>query len=71
LKLVGSGIAIGLAAALLLGRVIAGQLWGISPYDPATLIAVPILLALTGALACWRPARRATMAHPAICLRYE
>jgi putative ABC transport system permease protein len=71
LKLVGSGIAIGLAAALLLGRVIASQLWGISPYDPATLIAVPILLALTGALACWRPARRATMVDPAICLRYE
>jgi putative ABC transport system permease protein len=71
LKLVGSGIVIGLAAAFLLGRVIASQLWNISPFDPATLIAVPILLALTGALACWRPARRATMVDPAISLRYE
>jgi putative ABC transport system permease protein len=71
LKLVGAGIAIGLAASLLLGRVVASQLWGVSPYDPATLIAVPILLALTGALACWIPARRATLVDPAVCLRYE
>jgi len=71
LKLVGLGIAIGLAAALLLGRVIGSQLWGVSPYDPATMIAAPVLLALTGALACWRPARRATMVDPAVCLRYE
>jgi putative ABC transport system permease protein len=71
LKLVGLGIAIGLAAALLLGRAIGSQLWGVSPYDPATMIAAPVLLALTGALACWRPARRATMVDPAVCLRYE
>ena len=67
----GLGIAIGLAAALLLGRAIGSQLWGVSPYDPATMIAAPVLLALTGALACWRPARRATMVDPAVCLRYE
>jgi putative ABC transport system permease protein len=71
LKLVGSGIAIGLAVALLLGRVMSSQLWGVSPYDPATLAAVPVLLALTGVLACWRPARRATMVDPAVSLRYE
>lgn len=71
LQLVGSGIAIGLAAALLLGRVMKSELWGVSPYDPATLIGVPILMALTGVLACWRPARRATMVDPAVSLRYE
>jgi putative ABC transport system permease protein len=71
LKLVGGGILIGLATTLLLGRVIASLLWGISPYDPATLIAVPVLLALTGLAACWRPARRATLVDPAVCLRCD
>lgn len=71
LKLVGAGIAIGLAVALLLGRVMGSQLWGVSSYDPPTLIGVPALLALTGVLACWRPARRATMVDPAVSLRYE
>jgi putative ABC transport system permease protein len=71
LKLVGTGIAIGLATALLLGRAIGSELWGVSSYDPPTLAAVPALLALTGVLACWRPARRATMVDPAVSLRYE
>jgi putative ABC transport system permease protein len=71
LTLVGSGIAIGLAVALSFGRVIGSELWGVSPYDPATLAGVPVLLALTGVLACWRPARRATMVDPAVSLRYE
>jgi predicted permease len=71
LKRVCLGIAIGLAGALLFGRAIASELWSVSPYDPATLIAVPALLALAGALACWGPARRATLVDPAISLRCE
>jgi putative ABC transport system permease protein len=71
LKLVGVGIAVGLAVALSLGRVLASELWDVSPYDPPTLIGVPALLALTGVLACWRPARRATTVDPAVSLRYE
>jgi ABC-type antimicrobial peptide transport system permease subunit len=57
LKLVGAGIAIGLAVALLLGRVMGSQPWDVSSYDPPTIVGVPALLALTGVLACWRPAR--------------
>jgi len=71
LKLVGVGIAIGLAAALVLGRFVGSQLWGVSAYDLPTIVGVPALLALTGLLACWRPARQATQVDPAVCLRYE
>jgi putative ABC transport system permease protein len=71
LKLVGVGIAIGLTAALALGRLVGSQLWGVSAYDPPTIIGVPALLILTGVLACWRPARQATQVDPAVCLRYE
>jgi putative ABC transport system permease protein len=71
LRLVGMGVLIGLAASLALARVIASQLWGVSPYDPVTLIAVPLLLLGIGVMACWIPARRATKVSPVVALRYE
>ncbi len=71
LRLVILGVAIGLAASLGVARVIATQLWGVSPYDPATLIVVPILLLITGLVACWVPAQRAARVDPLIALRYE
>ncbi len=71
LRLVVLGVAIGLAASICVGRVIATQLWGVSPYDPATLIAVPLLLLITGLVACWVPARRAARVDPLVALRYE
>jgi putative ABC transport system permease protein len=71
LRLVILGVAIGLAASLGVCRVIATQLWGVSPYDPATLIAVPLLLLITGLVACWVPARRAARVDPLVALRYE
>ncbi|MGC0772533.1 MAG: FtsX-like permease family protein, partial [Candidatus Acidiferrum sp.] len=71
LRLVILGVAIGLAASLGVARVIATQLWGVSPYDPATLVAVPLLLLITGLVACWVPARRAARVDPLVALRYE
>jgi putative ABC transport system permease protein len=71
LRLVGVGIAIGLIASLALGRVIATQLWGVSAYDPVTLGVVASLLLVTGTVACWIPARRASRVDPLIALRYE
>lgn len=71
LRLVVLGVAIGLAASLGVARVIATQLWGVSPYDPATLIVVPLLLLITGLVACWVPARRAARVDPLVALRYE
>ena len=65
------GIAIGLASALLLARAVAHLLYGIAPSDPLTFVAVPVILAAVGLLACWIPARRATRVDPLIALRYE
>jgi putative ABC transport system permease protein len=70
-RLVAGGAVIGLVASLLLARVIATQLWGVSPYDPITLAGVTVLLLLTGIVACWIPARRASQVDPLVALRYE
>jgi len=71
LRLVGIGVGLGLIASLGLGRVIATQLWGVSAYDPWTLTCVPVLLIMTGLVACWLPARRAANVDPLVALRYE
>ncbi len=71
LKLVGLGVGIGLIVSVALGRVIATQLWGVSAYDPWTLVCVPALLLATGIVACWLPARRAAGVDPLVALRYE
>jgi putative ABC transport system permease protein len=65
------GLAIGLLVSLALSRVIASQLWGVSPYDPVTLASVVAVLLVTGLVACWVPARRATRVDPLVALRYE
>ena len=70
LRFIGAGIATGLAASLGLSRIIAGQIWGVSAYDPLTLAAVVALLTIIGMLACWVPARRATRIDPMTALRY-
>jgi putative ABC transport system permease protein len=71
LRLVILGVAIGLAASFGVGRIMATQVWGVSPYDPLTLITVPLLLLITGLIACWVPARRAARVDPLVALRYE
>src|SRR6266436_4938299 len=71
LRLVGIGVGLGLIASLALGRVIATQLWGVSAYDPWTLMSVPVVLLITGLVACWLPARRAASVDPLVALRYE
>ncbi len=71
LRLVATGVAVGLLASLAMGKIIATQLWGVSAYDPWTLTLVPTLLLTTGLLACWLPARRASRVDPLIALRHE
>jgi putative ABC transport system permease protein len=65
------GLVVGLAAALLLSRVLESLLFEVSPTDPLYLTTAPILLALVALLACYLPARRATRIEPAITLRNE
>ena len=65
------GVAIGVAAGLALTRLLASFLYGISAYDPATFIAVAVLLVAVSAAASFFPARRATRVDPIIALRYE
>ena len=71
LQLVALGTAIGLLVSVALARILATQLWGVSPYDPWTLTLVPAVLLITGFLACWFPARRAARVDPLVALRYE
>jgi putative ABC transport system permease protein len=71
LRLIAIGVVLGLLVSLALGKIIATQLWGVSAYDPWTLTLVPILLLITGLLACWLPARRAARVDPLIALRHE
>ena len=70
-KLVGIGTGIGLVAALLLTRLIASLLYGVKPFDIATLGVVSAFLLAVGLLASYVPARRAGKADPNQCLRCE
>jgi putative ABC transport system permease protein len=69
--LTGTGLAIGFLAALALGRVLAGLLYGITPTDPATLLTVALFLAAVAMLATYLPARRAARLDPTVALRAE
>jgi putative ABC transport system permease protein len=71
LTLAALGAAIGLAAALALGRVLSSLLFGVRATDPITLCAVAMLAIATAAVACALPARRATGADPLRSLRSE
>ena len=71
LRLLGLGIAMGLGVTLAVTRVLASQLWGVSPRDPVTLAAVIVVIVVAGLAACYFPARRATRIDPLIALRYE
>jgi ABC-type antimicrobial peptide transport system permease subunit len=69
--LVGLGLALGVAGAFGLTRLLKSLLVGVTPTDPATFAVVSILLAAVALMACLIPARRAMRVDPIVALRYE
>lgn len=71
MAMVGIGSVVGLVAALILCRVMSSLLYETSPADPVAYGVVMVLVAVTGLLACYVPARRATKLDPMAALRCE
>jgi predicted permease len=69
--LLGAGIAAGLAVALMMAKLVANQMYGISERDPLNFAFVSLLLAAISLLACWIAARRAVNVDPVVALRAE
>ena len=65
------GLAIGLAASVALGRVLSALLFGVTPSDPTTLVAVGLLFLTVSVMASYVPAYRASRVDPMTALRYE
>ena len=70
-RLVGVGLAAGLALAVGAGELLRSQLIGVGPRDPLTYLCIALLLALVALGASWLPARRAARVDPMVALRYE
>ena len=71
MALTGIGIIVGIGGALALTRFLQSLLFDVKPADPATFVAVAIVLATVASLACYVPARRAMRVDPMVALRYE
>jgi len=71
MKLVLAGLAIGLAGAFALTRVLTGFVYQVSVTDPITFTVLSLLLVAVAVLACYLPARRAAKVDPMVALRCE
>jgi ABC-type antimicrobial peptide transport system permease subunit len=74
MKLAVAGVAIGIACALGLARLVvsmATMLYEVTPFDPASYSATALVLLVVAALACYVPARRAMRVDPIVALREE
>jgi putative ABC transport system permease protein len=71
MRLTTLGLAVGVAGALALTRVLRNHLYEISPTDATTFVSVSLLLVVVALLACLIPARRATKVDPMVALRRD
>jgi putative ABC transport system permease protein len=71
MKLTAAGVAIGLAIAFAVTRLLASLLFGVKAYDPLSFSAVAAILAVVALLATYIPARRAAAIEPSDALRYQ
>jgi predicted permease len=71
LRLVISGVVVGVVAALLLTRLLESMVYGVSPRDPLVFVLVSLLMMAVSLLACYLPAYRAIKVDPIVALRYE
>jgi len=69
MKLAGAGVVIGLLAAVALGRLLTSLLFGVSPFDPVTLVGGSLIFLAVAALAAFIPALRASRIPPAVALQ--
>jgi putative ABC transport system permease protein len=68
---IGIAVLLGAAGALVLSRLLQGLVFDVATTDPVTFAAMAALLALAGLLACWLPARRASLIDPVDTIRTE
>jgi len=71
LRLVGLGVLVGLAGALAATRALGALLYGVTATDPATFVAIPLVLAAVALMASLLPARRAARVDPILAIRGE
>jgi putative ABC transport system permease protein len=71
LTMVMIGIIPGLLASVALGRILASRIHGLSSFEPLLLLIAVLLFSAVSLVACYIPARRATMMDPLVALKYE